>query len=108
MGRGGMRWGAGRPPRKGKTSALRSIDVRRLKREKLLAGDLTYGWHWRNDDDEVTASIHVRTHDSGLTVSYATSGTQVEQFVRTDTTPCNYGGERVWFVCPFCGLELTL
>lgn len=106
--RGGMRWGAGRPGWKPKTSQYRSIDARRLNREGLLRAGIGYGWQWKDEDGEVTASIGILTHDGGLTVSYRRNGEDVEQRIATDTTPCHYGGERTWFVCPFCRKRVAL
>lgn len=106
--RGGMRWGAGRPGWKPKTSQCRSIDARRLKRDGLLRAGLAYGWQWKDEDGEVTASIGIRTHAGGLIVSYRTDGEDVEQRIATTATRCNYGGQRVWFACPHCRQRVAL
>lgn len=100
--RGGMRLGAGRPAWKPKTSQLRHIDVQRLHRDNLLRAGLSYGWQWKDDAGNMKASIDVRTHEGGLTVSYQTGGEDVEQRIATTTTPCTYGGGRPWFICPYC------
>lgn len=100
--RGGMRYGAGRPGTKAKTSGLRSIDVRRLHREGLLRPGLSYRWQWTDDRGERTSSIRISTHEYGLTVAYALSGEPVAQRIALRTTPCNYGGARAWFECPYC------
>ena len=44
----------------------------------------------------------------GVTVSCRRNGQDVEERVATDTTPCNYGGARVWFVCPYCRRRAAL
>ncbi|MFP4891961.1 hypothetical protein [Paraburkholderia sp. EG304] len=76
--------------------------MRRLNREGLLRAGIAYGWQWKDDEGVVTASIKIGTHDGGLSVCYRRNGEVVEQRIATDTTPCNYGGARVWFVCPYC------
>lgn len=106
--RGGMRWGAGRPGWKAKTSALRSIDVRRLQREDLLRPGVSYIWQWKDDANSVQSSIEVRADDSGITVAYSRSGEKVAQRIGTLTTPCNYGGARVWFACPYCHRRVAI
>lgn len=106
--RGGIRFGAGRPGWKPKTSQLRSIDVRRLQREGLLRDGLSYGWQWKDDAGKVIASIDVRTHDGGLAVSYTTNGEAVAQRIGIATTSCTYGGGRPWFVCPYCHKRVAL
>jgi hypothetical protein len=30
-------------------------------------------------------------------------GTDITEHIAIDTTPCQYGGERAWFLCPGCG-----
>ncbi len=77
--RGGARYGSGRPATKAKTSGLHSLDARRLHREALLRPGLSYGWQWTNDRGERTSSIGIRTHEHGLTVTYAINGESVQR-----------------------------
>ena len=43
-----------------------------------------------------------------LTLDYSTSRdgetewSPRKEHIRLDSTPCNYGGERTWFLCPHC------
>lgn len=106
--RGGMRLGAGRPGWKPKTSQFRSIDVRRLQRDGLLQGGMSYGWQWKDDAGEVVSSINIRTHDHALTATYRTSGEDVEERIMTTTTSCNFGARRTWFLCPYCHKRVAL
>lgn len=108
MSRGGSRWGAGRPGWKAKTSQYRSIDARRLNRDGLLKAGIAYGWQWKDDAGEVLSSISIRTHHDSMTVSYRIKGEDVEQRIAIARTPCNYGGERTWFVCPYCRKRVAL
>lgn len=100
--RGGMRYGAGRPRTKAKTSGLHSIDIRRLFREDLLRPGLSYGWQWTDERGRRTSSITISTQERSVAVAYAIGGVPVAQRITLRTTLCNYGGERAWFECPFC------
>lgn len=51
---------------------------------------------------------HVHTHERDNTVSYPTDGEDVEQGIASSTTPCNYGGVRTWFRCPYCQERIAL
>lgn len=102
MSKGGMRWGAGRPSHKLRDCDTRAIDVRRWQREGLLKS-LHFGWQWTDSDTgEVRSSISVYPQAHGLSLSYAISGQPYRPFIATTTTPCHFGGSRVWFTCPGC------
>ncbi|WP_028216423.1 hypothetical protein [Paraburkholderia oxyphila] len=92
-----MRYGAGRPGTKAKTSSLHSIDVRRLHREDPLLPGLSCGWLWTDDTGKRTSSITISTQERGVTVAYAIGGEPVAQRIALRTTLCNYGSERAWF-----------
>ena len=89
------------------TDDYRSIDVRRWKRDGLLDPDQSFGWQWSRDD-EVVASIRVRTESDRLILTYRHrnngSDWKDESYpVYLDWTPCPLGGLRPWFLCPARG-----
>lgn len=109
MAKGGWRYGAGRPGWKGKAEHRTSLDVRRLQREGILTPGRWTGWQW-SEDGKPYASIGMSVSGAGdrLTLSYRWTPhggepVDVECPIRLETTPCNYGGVRVWFACPQCG-----
>ncbi len=51
------------------TSDYRSIDVRRWQRDGLLNLHQSFGWQWTRDD-EVYASIRVRTEPDRVILTY--------------------------------------
>jgi hypothetical protein len=51
---------------KGTTSAYRSLDVRRLHRDGLLAPGQAFGWNWTRDR-ETLAAIFIRTEADKVT-----------------------------------------
>lgn len=107
--RGGWRSGAGRLSYKSKMEYHRRIDVRRWAREGMLVSGRYFGWQWSNENGEQVASINVRienTHSLTLLYRWRSNGKEwcdESVPVRLGRTACNYGGDRVWFICPHCG-----
>lgn len=109
MGRGGMRWGAGRPPSKGKAEALMRLDARDLARRGSLVNGCSGTWRWTiKGTGEETGSIGYRVEDGALVLSYSLSGEPKTQHVPILATPCNYGGARTWLACPNCRARVAL
>lgn len=109
MGKGGYRLGAGRPAQHLKTSNYRHMDVRRLQREDCLKEGMAYSWLWKDDTGEEVASIGVRVEGGGVRFTYQITGEHhVNELVRLTETACNYGGGRMWFVCPYCARRCAL
>lgn len=87
--------------RKLTTGELLSIDINRIgiKKDAKFKGEIS----WKNgskigllkgSEDEVV--FYYDTTSNGNSKSY-------EYEVGIDYTPCNYGNERPWFICPHCG-----
>jgi hypothetical protein len=85
------------------TDECRSLDVRRFNREGLLKSGNMFSWRWSRAGQEV-ASIGALVYQDKLVLSYRSkSGGEwedVKESVPLEWTPCNFGGERPWFVCP--------
>ena len=87
------------------TDECRSLDVRRFHREGLLKPGHWFSWCWWRAEEKV-ASIGIFVHRDRVIFSYRhRSGPGVEweevnEAVPLEWTPCNFGGERHWFVCP--------
>lgn len=100
--RGGMRLGAGRPGWKCCVGSRLRLDVRALARSKVLERGSRFTWAWRTNG-EVTSSMGGRVNDdTELLLDYAVNGVPVAARIQLTKTACNYGGERVWFLCPRC------
>jgi hypothetical protein len=85
-----------------------ALDVRRLHRRGLLRPGRSGAVQWSSGRGEPTGSVVVRAGADRLTLSYRTRARggpwqEVEQHVALTSTPCHYGGRRVWFLCPRCG-----
>lgn len=101
---------------KATTSTYLNIDIRRWKREKLLAPNNSFARQWQCDR-EVVASIQV---DVASDLSYVTlryrnkkHGQDWKSFnyqVPITWIECNLGGRRPWFMCPTrgCGRRVGL
>ncbi|MBK1720320.1 hypothetical protein [Thiocystis violacea] len=92
---------------RGTTSDYRSLDVRRLHRDGLLAPGQVFGWNWTRDGDTL-GSIVIRTDVDKLILIYrhqrnGGDWTPMGYAVPLDWTDCTYGGARPWFRCPATG-----
>lgn len=114
MGKGGSRYGAGRPAIRPQVESYRHLDIRRMVKAGCIKSGHCFGWYWRNDVGETMANVSCKVADyveakhAVLTVSYrwhyggAKEWRSVEKHVPLTTTPCHFGGQRHWFNCPCC------
>lgn len=102
-GYGSGRWGA--TVTRVSTEGLLRLDVRVLEREGCLQSGTSATVTWSND-----ASVTTRV-DSGdpdaVTLQYLArtcngSWRALQDDINLETTPCSFGGTRVWFSCPGC------
>lgn len=107
MGKGGIRWGAGRPGWHVKAEHCRSIDARRWARESILPGPRSGGWAWWVDGEQ-TGSIGYSSDGTRVTLTFTLNGEPMRQLVPIMMTGCNYGGRRYWFACPRCNRRVAL
>ncbi len=97
------------------TEECRSLDVRRFNREGLLKPGCWFSWSWWRAEQKV-ASIGAFVHQDQVLLSYryrsgpAGEWEEVKEPVSLKWTPCNFGGERPWFVCPgvACGRRVAV
>lgn len=80
----------------------RALDVRRLARSNVLQPGHYCLWTWWRDGEKV-ASINVKAEAHAIRLTYSANGTPQAYSVRLERTPCHYGGNRVWFICPAVG-----
>ncbi len=82
--------------------------MRRWQREGFIAKGGSFNWTWFGENKETLATINVRiNHSAQLTLEYRLRRNggewqNVNQAIDIATTANNYGGSRVWFVCPCC------
>jgi hypothetical protein len=85
---------------------VQRIDIRYLRKQGLLKskGTCTLTWACRGQE---TGSINFRVEENRLILVYRARSDggdwkSIEEPVHFDWTPCHYGGERLWFLCPDC------
>lgn len=109
MGKGGWRWGAGRPAYRGKVEACLRLDVRQMHRDGCLQPGRGGTWSWRNTSTgEHSGSIGYRVGEGFISLSYSLNGDSRAQWVPIRRTACNYGGTRPWFACPHCDRRVAV
>ena len=101
--------GSGRRSQSGKdaTDDYRALDVRRWQRDGYLTLGRAFSWQWMRNG-EMVASIQVRTESDRVILSYRQriggGEWKDERYpVRLSWSPCTYGGQRAWFLCPAAG-----
>jgi hypothetical protein len=87
------------------TDECHSLDVRGLHREGLLKPGGWFRSSWSRAGRE-TASLRGFVYRDRVVLSYRHRGgpseewEDLEESMSLEWTPCNFGGERPWFVCP--------
>jgi len=98
--------------RKGTTEENRQIDIRYLKRHGFLESGYSGYLSWtRNGTPTGRIGVGIE-EDYMILVFNFRQGDQpwkeIEQIIWFDRTPCNYGGERLWFRCPECDRRVAV
>ena len=102
MGRGGHRWGAGRPGWHVKAEHCLRLDVRALARRKVL-GVGCFDWVWKDGHTgERIGAISIAARPDSLGLSYTVNGDSISDTLRIERTACTLGGTRPWLCCPRC------
>jgi hypothetical protein len=87
------------------TEECQTVDIRYLRRNGLLSPGWGFSLSWSRAGRE-TGSIRAVVYRDHVILSYRhRSGLggeweDVEEPVSLEWTPCNFGGERPWFLCP--------
>lgn len=104
--RGGHRHGAGRRGWRRKCEHLLRLDIGVLRQRGRLNVGQYFGWHWlRNDERIAEIGIHTFAASIELIYTWTPRGYEPRNIrcrVALTRTPCRFGGERQWFICPDC------
>lgn len=90
------------------TQQYHELSVFSLRKNGCLRDGFSGRWRWSNPvTRKETASINIQCKNDALHLHYKTNHSGEEWRDRTVTlflskTNPNYGGERLWFVCPGC------
>jgi hypothetical protein len=104
---------------KATVEGCRRLDVRDWQRRGLLCPRMEFSWGWWNGDGRKVASINVRVQPGRVRLSYrirrnGEDRQDIEEPVALVWTPCYYGGQRPWFICPgvvqgrICGRRVAI
>jgi hypothetical protein len=94
------------------TQECRSLDVRKLHREGVLEPGCRFSWSWSRAGRQIASigGVVLGEHRTELVVllfsrrsSPSAEWEDVQQPVELEWTPCTFGGERPWFICPGVG-----
>jgi hypothetical protein len=100
-GRWGWHW------KKTDTDPLPRLDVRDLARRGKLTPGVWSSVHWTRGG-KPAGSIAVVAEPNAVILDYKSKGPMetewksIHERISLTFTPCTYGGERPWFVCPSC------
>jgi len=75
--------------------------VNRLNRERSL-DEWRGTWSWTDSGGNKTGSVSVSVENGVVRFKGTMNGEPLDQSVHIVRTPCNYGGDRPWFKCPYC------
>lgn len=99
---------------KGTTSGRVRLDVRWIQRQGYLMAGRSANLGWTRNGNEI-ASIQFRAESDHVSLNYRTrqndgEWAQMNYSVPIEWTPCNYGGQRAWFLCPTqgCGRRVAI
>lgn len=101
-------WGSGRGSRWAKTTteSQKRIDIRWLKKQGYLQSGRSGSLFWSSNGQQ-TGFINYRMETGCMVLNYRIringgEWEDIEETIILVRTPCNYGGERIWFRCPHC------
>ena len=97
------------------TNEYLQIDIRRLQRDRYLVDGRTFALQWKRNG-EVVASVSFRVERDKIFFKFRlpddgnAESTDQQYPVSITTTPCFFGGERPWFICPArgCGRRVAV
>lgn len=105
MGRGGSRYGAGRPGWRRKCEHKLGLDIRVLVRRGFIHSEphisRSGSWQW-TCNGEPSGNIGLRAEHDRVQLTYSANGLPFDYPVWLERTPAHYGGTRPWFRCPRC------
>jgi hypothetical protein len=109
MGKGGSRYGAGRPGWRLKAEHSLPLDIRTMQRAGGLQDGASGSWRWTNTyTGESAGSISYAVQASGVELRYSVGGDPRRQSIIIERTRCHFGGARPWFICPVRGERVAV
>ena len=107
-------FGSGRHGGRSYTADMLSLDIRKIQRCGRLRAGQYFNWQWTRGG-EPAGNINIRTDADKVTLIYRqrSNGGDWQDMtypVYLSWTPCNYGGQRAWWLCParVCGRRVAV
>lgn len=98
--------------KKSLTMEQKQIDIRWLKKQNYLQPGTSGSLSWSCNGESSGYINYVMEQDKMiLQYRYRIRGEEwsdVEETVKFDRTPCNFGGDRKWFLCPRCFKRIAI
>ena len=94
------------------TDTMHRLDIRKIARAGLLIPCNNSGWNWSSGGRQ-TANISIVASEGHVPLDYRSRNSvdtwlAMNYRVAVTWTPCNYGGERPWWLCPCCGRRVAV
>ena len=95
-----------------KTEEVHRVDIRFLKKQGYLSPGAQGSLSW-NCGGEPTGNIRFQTYDDSIHLiykqrSYGEDWQDRNERIAFGWTPCNYGGDRQWLICPHCARRVAI
>lgn len=94
------------------TESQHRVDIRWMKKQGYLRPGAIGILSWTcGNEQSGTISYRMETDRVILNYRHRPHGEEwedVEQVISLDWTPCNYGGERTWFLCTHCNRRVAV
>lgn len=106
-------YGSGRYRQKAHMEQQLRIDIRYLKKNRLLEpGSYTLIWSCGDEDVAARASLIVREQKIIVACKWIDGETgtpqKMNRVITLSETPCRYSGSRKWLICPRCGHRMAV
>ena len=100
-------FGSGRQGGKSVTGDMLALDIRKIQRAGRLQAGQDFNWQWTRGF-EPAGNINIQTGTDRVTLIYRSRNNGGEWQDKSypvflSWTPCNYGGQRAWWLCPAVG-----
>jgi hypothetical protein len=92
------------PDRKEIVENVLTLDINQFKDYIQIGNRCTFTWRYRNGrfGKLETREIAIEVHEERFKFNYSQGEKNYWYWVGYTCTPCNFGGERAWFLCPAC------
>lgn len=85
-----------------------SLSIYYLNQKKIFDKNLGFSHtiSWSDNEGNVTSRINISIIDNEkdrfAVLKYLINGNEIRQEIYLQSQKCNLGGNRLWFICPFC------